>query len=413
MKSLYIYLTLITVFISGIYVNFYGYNFFLGYLIIIFLYLAVFLRSFRIYLDRSIVKLIIGIIAMSMPSLFLIYGLEEKYLFEMAFKFFLLILLLLSFYLLFVYLKYDPVVLFFKYYRVAYIFSCIALCENFIFVFTKIDIVNIVFSGVHNKNYGLFLGASGLSGEPAFFACSLLPAAIYSLVKCLRRGRVDHKSTVVILAIFLSTSSLGILGIILGLFYYFVVSAKKQIFKVIFTLIIVSPFVFFITSTEYFQLRFNDTISLFSKSSLDDAVNLNVSTYSIAVNSAISLRSVIDNSGFGYGFGMYSNAFDDYISEYSIPSYRKNLPGRGSATSFILRINAELGVAAVLFFVIFALKNTLWEVDSDIGMINASLFCTIMIVFLRMGEYYINGVVLFIMLFYFSKKYLKSKISDR
>lgn len=130
---------------------------------------------------------------------------------------------------------------------------------------------------------------------------------------------------------------------------------------------------------------------------------MNLSTYSNAVNSLISLRSFADNYGIGVGMGMYSAVFDEYISGYELPAYRDDIPGRGSATSLFARVTAELGLAGwllLLTVLYWAWKNMRAADDKAMAI---AYIATLSIILLRMGEYYANGVVLVLVMIYLSR----------
>ncbi|MNE49763.1 O-Antigen ligase [compost metagenome] len=218
-----------------------------------------------------------------------------------------------------------------------------------------------------------------------------------------RTFKLGLAAVAVILAILLSTSSLGYLGL-------FVSAAITIMFGIklrhVWVLLILLPLFGFgaykVSQLDFFQMRMNDTLAVLSGAELTMTTGMNISTYSLAVNMSMSLRSLQDNYGFGIGFGNYSAVFDHYIHNYEMPNYRDDLPGRGSATSLFARLTAELGVAAWLIFIISFLWSWREIRRGDMPAISIAYTATLMIILLRMGEYYVNGVILvFLMIYWF------------
>ncbi|MFA0269923.1 hypothetical protein AB4490_24495, partial [Vibrio cyclitrophicus] len=129
-----------------------------------------------------------------------------------------------------------------------------------------------------------------------------------------------------------------------------VLAIKEQVKKNFILGFFIVPFIFFLIfllwMSDFFQLRLIDTLDMIRDFDVSSYTGLNISTYAIGVNFDIVKSMIQDNYGMGYGFGLYSFVFDDYISNYEIPSYRENIPGRGSAVSLFLRLTAELGLFA-------------------------------------------------------------------
>ncbi|MCY1439896.1 hypothetical protein D9M71_561480 [compost metagenome] len=136
---------------------------------------------------------------------------------------------------------------------------------------------------------------------------------------------------------------------------------------------------------------------------------MNLSTYANAVNASIALRSVQDNYGAGVGFGMYSSAYDKYIDDYDRPMHRDDIPGRGSAASLFTRLSAELGVIAWAFLGMFFYWAWFNIRNETLSSISISYLATLIIILLRMGEYYANGVILVFLMIYLIRLELKRK----
>ncbi len=290
------------------------------------------------------------------------------------------------------------------YHFVATLFAALGVVQQVVFIITGYNILSPFFSGA--KNYGSFLGVSGFSVEPAFYACALLPAGAYHISEFIRRFRLAPSGVIIISAIIMSTSSLGYIGLAISAFCsIFAIRDVRSSLIAVFSAPLAFALLYVLVSTEFFQLRLNDTIDLLSGGNLTLRRGMNMSTYSNAVNSSIAFKSLGDNNGMGPGFGLYSTVFDRYIFGYELPTYRLDIPGRGSGTSMFVRLTAEIGVMAWAYFavlIILCLRNIRdVRCPTSIGIAYLSTFGIIM---LRMGEYYANGVIMVIVMIYLAHK---------
>ncbi|MDR2959196.1 MAG: hypothetical protein LBV10_06580 [Stenotrophomonas sp.] len=288
------------------------------------------------------------------------------------------------------------------YLKVAYFFAALGVLQELVFVMLDVDMLAFLSPG--SKRLGSHLGIAGLSVEPAFYACALLPAGAYHVSRFVQRFRISFKGAITVLAIVLSTSALGYIGLFVSAAATFIVGFHIRRFWILFLSVpLVLVLAIKVSSLDFFQLRWNDTVSVLQGGELTMEDGMNLSTYSNAVNSLISLRSFADNYGIGVGMGMYSAVFDEYISGYELPAYRDDIPGRGSATSLFARVTAELGLAGwllLLTVLYWAWKNMRAADDKAMAI---AYIATLSIILLRMGEYYANGVVLVLVMIYLSR----------
>ena len=291
--------------------------------------------------------------------------------------------------------------LFREYLKVALFFALVALGQELVFLVAGIDVFGFMPTGA--KEYGAYLGVSGLSVEPAYLAFALLPAASYHVVHLISSLRVSISGVVTVAAVILSTSSNGFLGLgvagVIATVVALVVYVRQQPLRVaalVFIVLLLSPAAFWMSQQEYFQLRVQDSLSLLEVGATR-STGANLSSYALAVNSEITTRSLADNGWFGAGFGLNSWVFDHYIGNYEIPSYRDTLPGRGTAASLYLRLFAEIGLAGLvlILLVVLGFLYAIWR-NSERAIAIAFL-ATFLVMLLRMGAYLDNGAI-FVML---------------
>ncbi|MDP9975036.1 hypothetical protein J2W39_006320 [Variovorax paradoxus] len=405
-KSILLWISFATAFVSGLYIETPVGVLFFSYFVMAATYISmiVFNRSFGV--AKEFIFLFLVLLIASLISVLLTYDsyglLVERVIFASAKA------ALLMFFVVYYHSAYrlagkSVTAVFEKYLQVATFFAWLGIAQQLFFVVARVDIFSLFTHGA--KDYGAYLGVAGMSVEPAFYACALLPAAAYHTSGFVRNFKISFGGAATILALIFSTSSLGYLGLFAAVAISFFTGLNpKKLWILAFTV----PFALFgaykLVDTEFFQLRLNDTISMIENTDLTVDDGINISTYSAVVNASIAQRSVSDNFGVGAGFGMYNVVFDKYIDQYDIPAYRDDLPGRGSATSLLSRLTAELGVGAWMFLSLFFFW--IWrairaEIYPAIGI---ACLSTLIIILLRMGEYYANGVVFVFLLIYLMNK---------
>lgn len=399
------WVSLSSIFLSGLYVET-GYGiFFFYYLLMIATYVLAVARTGSLGIRRgygTFFALLAGVSCLgfliSAPN----YGIDVG-----RFASGITRIVMLAFFILFFTTVYNlcaksAKLLFQRYLKVAYFFSGLGIFQEVVFIVLGVDFLSPILSASGAKHYGSYLGIAGLSVEPAFYACALLPAGAYHVSEFTRSYRVTLPAAAVVIAILLSTSSLGYIGLFISAVISILLRTNiRNISALAFAVPLFSLGAYQASQLEFFQLRLNDTLSVLQGAELTMSTGMNISTYSNAVNMSMSMRSVQDNYGFGTGFGTYSVVFDHYISDYEMPGYRDDLPGRGSATSLFARLTAETGLAAWAFFAVLGtwLLRGIRSDDSLLS-IKVAYLATMAIILLRMGEYFANGVVLVFLMIY-------------
>lgn len=408
-------LALSTIFISGIYVPTPIGNMYFSYLCMVATYVVLVMKTGGLGLRREYVGLAGALVLLSFAgALFNDSAAGAR---ALVFLVSIAKIALLMFFVLFYTSIYNLLgrsvsKLFSVYLRVAYFFAALGVLQQMVFVIAGINILAQLSPG--SKQLGSHLGIAALSVEPAFYACALLPAGAYHVSKFVQKLRMPFRGMVIVLAIVLSTSALGYIGLFFAAAATFVVGFSVRRFWI---LILSAPIIlilaFKVSSLEFFQIRWNDTISVLQGGELTMEDGMNLSTYSNAVNSLISFRSFADNYGVGVGFGMYSSVFDQYISGYELPAYRDDLPGRGSATSLFARVTAELGLAG--WIILLTVLYWAWRNLRSVGDKSMAIayMATLSIILLRMGEYYANGVILAFVMIYLSRTAESAPVQGR
>ncbi|NRA79510.1 MAG: O-antigen ligase family protein [Pseudoalteromonas sp.] len=392
-NSFKLFSILITVFISGIYLK-------LGFGVLYFSYF-IFLFSFlSLTYERALIyprKLLLLFFCFSLYSILLVLFFDYEKLLQVLFSLSILFVIFTTY--LHLIFKYGVKCVFLAYVKLALFFSVVAIIQE-CFLLLGVDQNLVSFNSIV-KDMGGYWGVPGFSAEPAEFAIAIIPAFYFLLTSVAESRKHFFYFLIVLVALILSTSSLGFLGILLSLLCLFFEYVKRSFFKMLVTLPLFVFFVGYLLGQDFFMMRVVDSIYLLDNIEFIQPDGINLSSYAQVVNLKITLMSLKEYLGFGPGFTLYSSVFDSYISNFSIPSHRDDIPGRGTATSLVLRLTAEFGLLGLIFFVFFIIK---YRVAIGKDKINTACFIFILLSSLRMGIYFANGMCLFILLYYFSSK---------
>jgi len=400
--TILVWVSIASIFVSGLYVETdYGILFF-SYTLMILTYVPAVARTGTLGLRKGYGLFFASLAAVSYLGFFISsfnYDIDIARLASIAVKIAFLAFFTVYFTAVYNLCKRSSWNLFHRYLEVALVFAVLGILQELMFFILGFDLIGILSGG--SKDYGSFLGVAGLSVEPAFYACALLPAGAYYVSEFTRNFRFNLSGAIVVCAIIFSTSALGYIGLLISAVVTILHSMRvRYIWMLVLTLPVIGFGVYKANQLDFIRMRVNDTLSLLAGAEPTMATGMNISSYSLAVNVSMSLRSIQDNYGFGTGFGTYSTVFDHYINDYEMPTYRDDFPGRGSATSLFARLTAEIGVAAWLFIFTFGCWG--WrEIRQNYAPTMAIAYAaTLCIILLRMGEYYVNGVVLAFLMIY-------------
>ena len=257
------------------------------------------------------------------------------------------------------------------------------------------------------KNLTGGLRINSIFSEPSQFAIMLGPAsfaAIHCLVFGSRKFFNVFESSVVLIALLLSTSSTGYIGvflvvILLGINY-------GKIVNILFGISIL----FIASSMLYnyipeFKTRMNAAKGLWIDGdfSLD---NINSSSFVLYNNYTIALKNFEKSPIFGTGLGSHQFAFE----KYSLTSDKKFLDitfNKSDANSLFLRLLSETGLLGVVSMLLFLFKFFVKRKPNDLNddfswVISSSILVIILLYLLRQGNYFINGFPFFLFLYYYN-----------
>lgn len=290
-----------------------------------------------------------------------------------------------------------------KYYAVAIYFSIFAFFQEAFWLAGS----NILFAwALIGKTSGSLLGVVGLSSEPSNFAVALMPAVYFALYKILVLRKITLGAVAVIAAQLLTLSALGYMGIIASILLILPTLARRRL--LFFTL--VSPLILFLVitmiSVDVFAVRLTDTLEVLTGKAALKPYVVNLSTYTLLVNYDIAKSAFFDHYYIGTGIGSYFEIYRKYIGGFEVPSYLEILPGNSSASSFLLKVTAEMGIVGLALSIFLLVR--FFSLNSS-NYINHALFLTLLIIYLRIGMYFVNGVPFVIMMYIYSHQFYHRK----
>lgn len=262
-------------------------------------------------------------------------------------------------------------------------------------------------------NFGIRINS--IFAEPTYFAAVLSSAFFVALFNLIRKDDyflTKFQSIIIVGTYFLSFSGLGQMGIFLT-FLFLAVS-----FGLVRYIIILIPLAIILFNVLYnnvgeFKSRYDSTVGLFSGEKFVLG-KTHGSSYILYNNFVVATENFKTNFVFGTGIGSHPIAFEKY-------SIAKGIKQRGfafnsaDANSMLLRLISETGLFGVSIFLYIIFKFYVARNendDSNYWLISNALLIMILLNLFRQGHYFLNGFPFFVILYYYNsvahKKYLES-----
>lgn len=299
----------------------------------------------------------------------------------------------------------------FKFYlKGAYIVSIIGLVQfvsykigflpgyNYYWLFNKWGIVQ-------GGNFGIRINS--VFPEPTHFAAFISSAffiAIYNLVNIRAPFYYNKFQSILVIAIYLlAFSGLGYICIILTLVVFLInYGFVRYLLLAIPVIGIVFNFVY--NNVLEFQLRTDSTIEIFSsgKFAIGKTHGSSIILYN---NFYITVENFKSNYLFGTGLGSHPIAAEKYSLTKHIETYGFQL-NYADANSMFLRIVSETGLFGIIIVLWILFKCYLRKPEDDQRslhwLISNALFVLILLNFFRQGHYFLNGFPFYIWLYIYN-----------
>jgi len=377
----------------------------LAYLIYIVLFIYFFLYFEKLDIDIFIILIFVIISIFSLINIFFYNNnltLFLKQIIGISFTY-------LVYNYLIKYNDYNIKKLFKVYLNIAFIIAFIGLFQEFSYLIGFVPGYDLSWlkSISRTGTFGNLIRINSLVGEPAGLALLLSPAFFVSVNSLLTKDYnllYKHKSIIIILAMILTFSASGYLGIIFSLFLLFYNYGKFKNF-LIGVLIVILIFSAMYNFIEPFKIRVDGSLSVVKGQRELETAGL--STFALFSNALVAFESFVNNPVFGSGLGSHEISYHKYINEVINVNSINMFLNTKDANSLFLRIVSETGFFGIFLLLYFILKNNIKRNRDNtnfLWIINNSILSLFFIKLLRSGHYFGGGFLFFVLLYYYSNK---------
>lgn len=254
------------------------------------------------------------------------------------------------------------------------------------------------------------LCVSSLMQEPAHFGATMIPAFFISVLNILQLKKNFMSmlpSIFIIASVILTFSIVAYIGIIVVFLLIMLNYRRVKILTVGIILLSIAAFSIYVF-LPVIRWKINDTIAvIYGKKRLSSA---NLSTWSFGSNGFIAYKSFMRQPLFGSGLGSHRTSYDRYIAQIIDPDYNKYPLNRTDASGLFFRLMSETGLLGLFLFFYFIFKfHVSRRKDGYLWIFSNAILCLFIVNLLRQGNYFYNGFILFIWLYYFSYKNAQNK----
>jgi hypothetical protein len=415
LHSVVSYLMILSIFVTGAgielgYFKFYWYYPFYGLFL---LYSVATQRRMGIMPIFGFMLLVLYALITYQTSLSLVI----KQLINLLFSFFV-------FYFYFLHEKRDVIAIFGRYVRVAKVLAVLGLVQVLFFAVGIGKVYTAVFPWL--KEYPTGIRLQSLTQEPSYIAFTFAPIAFIAAHNLFYRSTYFFGrgwSFVFIICYLLTQSTIAYASILIILVLVYMKNFSYVKLSLIFLLIalVTGLGVVAYRTVPDVKLRVDDTVTGLSGNFFDGDtfLQVNPSTYAILSNYYVTLKSFADYPIIGSGLGTYTFMYDRHIPDKAIVVKRAYmLLNRQDGASMAFRILVELGIVGIVAFLVFVWRYRLKSrslfsfSEQMLWAINAGIFVLILLALLRNGNYTVHGKMLFLILYYYSYKIVKSGSAD-
>lgn len=244
--------------------------------------------------------------------------------------------------------------------------------------------------------------------EPAQLAIVTIPVVFISLNNIFfnESNFINYKSLNYIFLILyvLITSATGFIGLLICLV---IIAVRNKIYNIFLGLIpsIIILFVLY-NNVSDFKIRVDAALEL-NKSFENDIQRdiANTSTFTLYDNYIVTYNNFLENPVIGSGIGSHQYAFDKFSLTKRYSNLNVFANNSKDANSLFLRIVSETGLLGLffLFFLLFRGISTMNTLNKLEYIVSVSLLLIIILSLIRQGNYFLNGLPLIFILFYYNK----------
>jgi O-antigen ligase len=249
------------------------------------------------------------------------------------------------------------------------------------------------------------LKVTSILQEPAHFGAVMAPAMFVALLNIIKNKKYfisKIMSLAIIFSTLLSFSAVSYIGIIIAV-VLIMLNYRTVKFIAAGILILFALTIFSYRNFSTLKLRADDTFLVMTNRIPLEFANL--STFAFVSNFLVTKKNFTDSPLFGSGLGSYPISYEKYIKQVINIDKRTIFLNNTDADSLLLRLISETGLLGVVLFFYFIIRFYVSKRKDDYyWMISNSILCLFIINLLRMGNYFYNGFIIFIWMYYFTGK---------
>jgi hypothetical protein len=255
-----------------------------------------------------------------------------------------------------------------------------------------------------------YVRLAGLATEPAQFCLLILPAFYWYAHQFLATRMHAVELVVFGLAVILSSSSLGFIGVTFGIFL--LLSGRLR-HLVIAPVVVCSLLGLAYAVSPDFRLRATET---FFAATTGDLAESNASTFSLISNALVTQRVLEESPLIGNGLGSHPTSHEHFLndlgfSDYFFEYHMENL-NRLEAGSLTLRVLSEFGILGYLGVLAFVVHFYVGGRGPHAA-ISKAILVTFFLKLFRSGEYYQPEQFFFIFIYILNYSQFKRNTGAR
>ena len=260
------------------------------------------------------------------------------------------------------------------------------------------------------------LRVNAILSEPTYLATALAPVIYVSIHNIISKSTYlfnKFQSMLILIIAILTTSSIGYLGILISI----LLCTQTIRIRYIFFGTIISVFAFNLAynNVKDFRSRVDAAKGLWIN---DDygITNTNNSSFVLFNNLHIAKENLKRHPIFGTGLGSHETAFKKFTLTKTLLPYDFEFNIKDGNSLFI-RLCTETGLLGLGFILLILVRGFIYKVNSQNEdmlkhkIISQSLFVLLVLVFIRQGNYMLNGLPLLFLLYHYNGAQYKRAIN--
>lgn len=276
------------------------------------------------------------------------------------------------------------------------------------------------FSWIFNKWSAVPGGLVGLRinslfSEPAQLGAVLAPAVYIAFYNLIHKEKyvLNKLQSLIIIGVYVSSgSSTAYIGL---LFILLLVTDSLRIRYIAFGAVFISfAATLLYNNIPEFKSRVDTSYELWVNNNYS-IENTNTSGFVLYNNANVTSDAFLEHPLFGTGLGSYNKSYEKFSLTKTVLEYDFEF-NVSDGNSLFLRMVVETGLMGVGFFLIVLFKGYIGKKasgeDRYFRLISQSILIMILLYLLRQGNYFLNALPMFVMMYYFNWKQYQIHISE-